>query len=488
MIDGAPKRERWATSAEKCKAAGSCVYCGKAFTPDHSDHLPEQMDDGRHAHHFCIQKEKIAESCKRQEERRRARGVCVICDAELGWSDKAVTYGRGRAHPSCAEGKEKAEYKRAKRRREMAAWERQAAETPGEDPPWVAADALARKLATETIALLPTGIATLDKALRGGPRRGYLIGLQGPPGGHKTSIAVDVGVMYARQGHMVVILACDEDPEGILIRVGQHFGLSRDLLDRHDAEAWAALAEILRTELDGLWVLDGDLYTVEGVSAWLAQMREESDAPIETVLIVDSIQTARTRAAAEADGPRARVDGVIRALKAASKAGHLVFATSEMSRGAYRSKDAASRIDDLAGAKESGGIEYGVHVLLTVRPVKDAPGQVDVAVTKNRKGQKLALRLHQDATTATYTEVPIEDSDDGHDVNEDQAIDRAKQRLRRVLSRKTTIRTRKELVNRAGGRHHYAELALTEMLEDGSIAKVGGCFALRQQPLPGVTP
>jgi hypothetical protein len=71
----------------------------------------------------------------------------------------------------------------------------------------------------------------------------------------------------------------------------------------------------------------------------------------------------------------------------------IVVATSELSRGAYRSRDAGDRIEDMAAAKESGSIEYMAQTLLVLRPVADRTGEVDVAIPKNRGGDQTPLRL-----------------------------------------------------------------------------------------------
>jgi hypothetical protein len=82
-----------------------------------------------------------------------------------------------------------------------------------------------------------------------------------------------------------------------------------------------------------------------------------------------------------------------------------VLFTSEVARGSYRSSDPKARTDDLAGGKESGGIEYGVDLLLALRTVKGMPDLVDVAVPKNRLGPKDGWRMLLDREASSLVEV-----------------------------------------------------------------------------------
>jgi KaiC/GvpD/RAD55 family RecA-like ATPase len=245
--------------------------------------------------------------------------------------------------------------------------EREAIQAEPKSSKWLTPTERARHIGG-TGTRLPTGIETLDRATRGGPSSGKLLVIGGAPGAGKTTLVVQVGRHYTQQGHAVAILAADEDADGLLIRWGQSEGIERDTLEMGMEESRARLAELLADKPKLLLVdADEDGATVEDVAERLAEIAAGGVG----VLILDSIQTLRTRRSETADSPRARIDEVIATLKRAAKErGFLVLATCELSRGAYRSQNAADRIDDLAAFKESGGIEYGATTLLVLRSVK----------------------------------------------------------------------------------------------------------------------
>src|SRR5262249_51188956 len=136
--------------------------------------------------------------------------------------------------------------------------------------------------------------------------------------------------------------------------------------------------------------------------------------PSPGVLIVDSIQTARTDTSGSADSVRSRIDDVVKTCKQAAKTfGHAVIVTSELSRASYRNKAQADQIEDLAAFKESGGIEYAGTVLLVLRNPKGSGGMVDVTMPKNRLGfERPDFRLQLDPARATLREVPMPEPTD----------------------------------------------------------------------------
>lgn len=148
----------------------------------------------------------------------------------------------------------------------------------------------------------------------------------GAPGAGKTTLAVQLGHGYAQQGHEVAIVCADEAADGILIRIGQQMGLRREDLENRKAEAVAELVAHLET-LPNLEVIDFDevAATLEEVSGALRARRGDGKA---SILVVDSIQTARVIGMEAAEGPRARVNLIMDVLKGCAKRhGHLVIAT-----------------------------------------------------------------------------------------------------------------------------------------------------------------
>jgi len=204
------------------------------------------------------------------------------------------------------------------------------------------------------------------------------------------------------------ILAADEDVDALLIRLGQLHGLSRDALENGDADARAKLAEWF--ESVPLLVADGDEddATIEAVSTELKRIAPDGGA-----LFIDSIQTARSAEPLERGSDlRSRINANVRALKRAAKLdGHTVFASSELSKAAYRNASQAENVNALSAFKESGDIEYGVAVavVLTSRPGTHA--LIDATVVKNRLGPgKPEFILCLDHETADVHELTSADA------------------------------------------------------------------------------
>ncbi len=86
----------------------------------------------------------------------------------------------------------------------------------------------------------------------------------------------------------------------------------------------------------------------------------------------------------------------------------MMIFTSQLARGSYRNEASADATSDLAAFKESGGIEYGAHVLLVLRSFKGDGNFVEATMPKNRLGPKLDFNLKMDRET-TKLEQTFED-------------------------------------------------------------------------------
>ena len=268
----------------------------------------------------------------------------------------------------------------------------------------------------ERLVRLPTSFETLDTATRGGPATRRRVFLIGPPGANKTGIALFLGAKYLLSGCAVGILASDEDADSLLVRMGQILGYERKALecpDHVDHETTKADYAARLLELPFL-IVDGDedtSATVESVSADLLALADGRPS----VLIVDSIQRARSEHSEGAQDNRLRADAVVKAIKRASAQGHLVIATSEANRAFYSSRQKANRGSSMSSAKESSSIEYAATVMLVLSSVDDTSDQVDVEIAKNRMGKRGGFRLKLDFDRSTYSEV-----DGGADIDEAQ--------------------------------------------------------------------
>ena len=108
---------------------------------------------------------------------------------------------------------------------------------------------------------------------------------------------------------------------------------------------------------------------------------------------------------------RGRIGHVVNALKVAAKRdGHFVLATSELSKGAYRSKKSAENTNMLSSFKESGAIEYGFTFALGLSSQAGSPDLVDAEICKNRLGPRGSFVLRCNQITADVAEVTGEEA------------------------------------------------------------------------------
>ena len=169
--------------------------------------------------------------------------------------------------------------------------------------------------------------------------------------------------------------------------------------------------------------------------AALALSTIRGDRP--SLLVVDSAQQVESRAGVDADGPRAKLTANVAALRrAAHWERHLVLATSELARGAYRSKNTSERIDDLAAFKESGALEYGADLALVLRSVRNEDDSVDATVPKSRLGPRTPFRLRLDRRAMRFGEVKVhgEDEDRQRDAAENAQMASDVRTVERYLS------------------------------------------------------
>jgi hypothetical protein len=333
-------------------------------------------------------------------------------------------------------------------------------------------------------APLPTGFKTLDQSTRGGPRKGNLVVLGGAPGAGKTTLGVNLVRGYLEGGLFVGVLASDEEPFGLLARLGQSLGFSREDLEGPDETARAECAACFDEKYPRLLVADAhDGHSVESASE--ALLAAAAGAP--AVLFVDSIQTVRALGTEDAESPRQRVDAAVTALKLAARRGLLVFATCELNRGAYRTSDPSARVADLAAFKESGGIEYGASIALLLRSVKDEPDLVDAAFAKNRlRGPDAAdeFRLRLDRRHAVFAEVGKPDEPDREDLRESSArvaLARLRARIVDTVRRNPSLTSRNAIARATGpGRREATLDAIAGLVEDGTLVELDGGWRVRE--------
>ena len=326
------------------------------------------------------------------------------------------------------------------------------------------------------VVRLETGIKTLDASCRGGLPFRRLVVLGGAPGAGKTSLATWLGWKWAKTGVPVVVLAVDEGPEGTLMRIAQMEGISANRIEERDAEVLEALAQ--RVSSVPLTVVgeDDEGSTVEAAAALLAQKAEGQPA----VLIVDSLQTVRCEGHDGKQSPKDRVDTVVRALKAVrEKYGFMVVTTCELARGAYRSRNVAETINDLAAFKESGSIEYAAQTALVLRSVPEESQLIDVSVPKNRAYKRDFFRLRMDALTCGFAEIDAQKEDIGN-VPALERFQKVRRNVFRACAKDTELGTPDKIALATGGRRSDVLKVVKALIEDGDLVLVGDGYRPRK--------
>ncbi|MCC7399490.1 MAG: AAA family ATPase [Planctomycetes bacterium] len=234
---------------------------------------------------------------------------------------------------------------------------------------------------------LPTGIAALDAATGGGLVLGSRVYLAGAPDAGKTALAVQLADHYLDAGVCVGILAVDEEPSDVVTRLLQRRGHARTAIEARGKEVVEA-ARALQQHAPLVLYHAGT--TIEKAAEDLAAVAQERapgvDRP-QTVLFLDSVQTAHCEGEADDATPYRAVSSRVAAIReVASRHRMLVVATSEVHRGAYRSKKAQEQVSDMAAAKESGAIEFSARVLVVLRSAAGAPNVVEARIAKNKQG------------------------------------------------------------------------------------------------------
>lgn len=319
---------------------------------------------------------------------------------------------------------------------------------------------------------LSTNLKTLDEALRGGIPMGRFIALLGAPGASKTNLAAWLADKWERAGCAVCYVAADEARNSIITRFGQLAGFDRDGLEGEDPGRRNAFARAVAPR--ALMVIDpsADECSLEEAERQLIDFARGKPR----VMIVDSLQTVMCEMAEDAETSRERVESVVHVIKGMCMRGTTVIGISEMSRSGYRTGKRDQDVGALSAAAESRKVEYDAHLLLGLKPVKGEKGVVDVETGKNRIGTDkpdLRIRVDFDSLQFTETERPADELAEA----DNKRTSELRTRVLALLAKEpATHKTRGSIQRAVGARKSTLCEVMRELVEDGSIDKVGGYF------------
>jgi KaiC/GvpD/RAD55 family RecA-like ATPase len=328
--------------------------------------------------------------------------------------------------------------------------QREAIQEAQRTPPATPVQIVERWRGEGPLVRVATGIVALDGACRGGLPLPWRMLIIGAPSAGKTAVATVIADMIAREaldgGLCVGILAVDEEPDDVTVRLAQIAGFTvaqaelraPDVLDR----LAVALASVRVRLYDATWTIEA---AGADLAAWAASEGRRA------ALFIDSIQAARSERAAEATSPRELVEANVAATRTVSTVYRmLVVSTSEANRASYRSEQAAEQSNDMAAGAESRAIEFGAQTLLMLRTPKDHADIVHVRLVKNRRARvgEFWLRLDREAHRLTACDNPEADPSVATEIAERKRAANRADLAREAKALMACIRGRKEMSTR----------------------------------------
>jgi replicative DNA helicase len=233
---------------------------------------------------------------------------------------------------------------------------------------------------------VPTGFASLDKMLAGGPRRRDLVVLAGDVGSGKSALALGIAIRAAAAGAPTLYLSGEMGPDRLLERA-----LALEAKVSVDDLRQGRLDDAARAAVGAAAVRLRDLPLL--VQPLLGADFEEIVSALDIVprrqlLVVDSLQlTAPPRPAARLEE---RVALAVRALKSlAVEKDLVVLALAQLPRHQASRPDPRPTLDDLGAL---GAIKQSADVILTIfreemyRPAQGVEGATELILAKNRNG------------------------------------------------------------------------------------------------------
>ena len=326
----------------------------------------------------------------------------------------------------------------------------------------------------KSLPRIATGFATLDHACRGGLAFPWRVVIVGPPSGGKTFTAMVIAdrMLLGDARTHVAILAIDEEPEDLQVRLAQMAGFSVADCESRDPLTLDLIAERLREKLGDRLRMYGPEWSIEGAAADFAK-RTPTDA--RRLLVVDSIQTSHSDATPPDASEREVIAANVKAIRVVGRAhGMLTIATSESNRPQYSNAASAATANRMAAGMGSGKIEYMAQTLIFVGSIKNFGDHVRVEVPKNRRGLRGSFEFFLSVDRSHHALTECDDPTPNAEPKENRAhakVEAAAVKVLGIVVARGGIGTKalRNAVQPLGVSNHQADAAVDLLEQSGRI-------------------
>jgi replicative DNA helicase len=254
--------------------------------------------------------------------------------------------------------------------------------------------------AGETAPGIPTGLRPLDQALGGGIKAGKVMVLAARPSVGKTSLATQILLHVATQGHACLMLSQEMTGGELMDRAAAHLGgvpLDRLTTGGFKDDDWSAVVDVAeRTKALRVFIDDQPALSLLEIRAKARQVQRRHGLAL---VVVDYLQLCSSAGAA--DKRHHQIEQISRGMKAMAKELDVcVLLLSQLNRVSEGGEP------ELHHLKESGSIEEDADVAVLLHPMgNEGDGRLLVLakVAKNRGGRRGRIALAFDGRTQRWS-------------------------------------------------------------------------------------
>jgi len=330
--------------------------------------------------------------------------------------------------------------------------------------PWIDLLSLRSEMRTIEETRFPTGIPSLDEAMKGGLPGGIVMGIVGPPGSCKSVLGVQLALDRARKnGGRLYCYSPDQGGTQPLTRLAGRFG---DIVGDEGA------FEQFVSELGGVIRVADEREPGVTMETFAAAVLEAKDA---AAVLIDTPQTVTT--AADDEGERARIDSAMETARLlASRLLIPVMVPNHANRAATAAKRKEDRQHPRSAALGSAKVEHRSQVMAFMERMDREDGQTEVEVTLPKVSFGSAgkvFRLLLDPIEWRLREIDKgareQEEADAAETARRKSLIEAKDKIRKVLKTNPDGMSGKALEERCGKDHARHRAARLEMADEGEL-------------------